>query len=105
MTDLKDKVSSIHCSTNAYQKASIINTNEKYVFFCDLSEKDFEYTKKGYKLLLVAYTIKHTRYNEKDLLTSVSKKIAGGLYDLGSNLCNLVYVSADIRNFQASMIL
>lgn len=102
MTDLKNN---IHSSTNVYQKLSFIDSNEKYVFFCDLSEKDFEYTKKGYKLLLVAYSIKHTRHNEKDLLTSMSKKITGGLYDLGSNLCNLVFVSADIRNFQASMIL
>lgn len=91
-------------STNSFQRKSM-NDNEKFVLFCDINEKDFEYTKRGYKLLLVVYSIKQTRYCENEHLISISKKFAGGLYDLGSNLCNIVYVSADIRNFQASMIL
>lgn len=73
--------------------------------FCDISEKDFELTKAGYKLFLVVYAIRNVKASNSDRHASISRCFAGGLYDLGSNLCNIVYVAADVRNIQSSMVL
>ena len=71
----------------------------------DISEKDFELTKNGYKLYLIVYAIKHNKFNPSDRLASISQIFAGGVFDLGSTLCNLIYVSTEARNIQSSMIL
>lgn len=81
------------------------NNSNKFALFCDISEKDFELTKNGYKLFLVVYAVKHLKHSTSDRQASISKMFAGGVCDLGSNLCNLVYVSADVRNIHSSMIL
>ncbi|RNA41499.1 dedicator of cytokinesis 1 isoform X2 [Brachionus plicatilis] len=59
-------LTNIQHSANSFQRTTLTDNNEKFVFFCDISEKDFEYTKKGYKLLLVVYSVKHTSVSEFD---------------------------------------
>ena len=59
---------------------------KKYVIFCDISEKDFELTKSGYKLFLVAYAIKHTKTSSDDLHSSISQRFAGGGEHLADSL-------------------
>ena len=44
----------------------------------DISEKDFEMTKTGYKLFLVAYCIKNLKINQNDKHSSISRIFAGG---------------------------
>ena len=87
--------------------ASIIHVNNigKYALFCDISEKDFELTKCGYKLFLVVYAVKNLKQNILDRHASISRIFAGGICDLGSNLYNIAYVTTDVRNVQGSMIL
>lgn len=84
---------------------SMTNGMGNLALFCDMSEKDFELTKNGYKLFLVVYAIRHTKPSATDRHASISRCFAGGVYDLGSNLCNIVYVTADVRNIQSSMCL
>lgn len=71
----------------------------------DLSEKDFDMTKSGYKLLLVVYAVKNIKQNNMDRHSSISKIFAGGVCDLGSNLCNIIFVNTEVRNVQGSMSL
>jgi hypothetical protein len=44
----------------------------------DISEKDFELTKNGFKLFLVVYAIKHIKSNVIDKHASISRVFAGG---------------------------
>jgi hypothetical protein len=91
---------------NTESTTSLQNVKQnKFALFCDISEKDFEMTKNGYKLFLVAYCVKNVKNNPLDKHSSLSRICAGGVFDLGSNLCNLVYVSTDVRTIQSSMIL
>jgi hypothetical protein len=84
------------------------NSNKNFALFCDISEKDFELTKTpsgGFRLFLVVYAIRHSKKHPTDQHASISRIFAGGICDLGSNFCNLVYVSTEVRNIQASMCL
>lgn len=86
------------------------NYTEKCALFCDISEKDFELTNKknGYRLFLVAYVVRKLKQNLNDRHASISRIFAGGVCDLGANLCNLIYVATAAehsRHIQSSMTL
>jgi hypothetical protein len=66
-----------------------------------LNEKDF---KSGYKLCLIVYGIKNTRFNEKGSSElPLSRIFVAGVFDLSSNLGNIIDVSAEKRNIQIPM--
>lgn len=92
-------------STNNSGTNNATSGSGHLALFCDISEKDFELTKSGFKLFLIVYAIRHVKPSSSDRHASISRCFAGGLYDLGSNLCNIVYVTADVRNIQSSMVL
>ena len=53
----------------------------------------------------VVYAMRHCKPSASDKHASIARCFAGGVYDLGANLCNIVYVTADVRNIQSSMVL
>jgi hypothetical protein len=44
----------------------------------DLSKKDFEQTKNGFRLFLIVYAVRHSKTNPIDRHASISRLFAGG---------------------------
>ncbi len=62
--------------------------------------------KQGYRLYLVAHVVKRLKQNSIDKHASISRVYAGGVWDLGANMCNLIYVAAEnSRHIQSYMAL
>ena len=62
--------------------------------------------KQGYYLYLVAHVVKIFKQNSINKHSSILRVYAGGVCDLGTNMCNLIHVTAEnSRNIQSYMTL
>lgn len=62
--------------------------------------------KKGYRLFLVAHVVRRLKPHPTDKHSSIARVYAGGVWDLGANMCNLIYVAVEnSRHIQSYMTL